>query len=167
MGSIERRPILALLMVMGCQSPATPGEPLAQLSGSAEQLMVGVSTNLTADGARRGSIVADSAFVYQEARRIDFRRVRATLFDGDGQPTAVLTAQRAVYRGDEETLDAVGDVLIVSTAGDSLRSAQVVYDKRRMQFSSDSAFTHRSPKTVARGTGFTADLRLKGVTPKP
>ncbi len=162
-----RRTWLILLAVgaVGCRS--TEGPSVADGSGPiAEQIIVGVRTTLTDSlGLRKGFVVADSAFVRQEAREVEFRRLTATLFDERGEQTAVLTGNQAVYSIAGGTLDVNGSVTVAPTRGGRLSTNRLHYDIRTMRFGSDSAFRYEGSGGPSSGVGFSADLRLRTLTP--
>ena len=154
---------MALVAQPGCR-PASQAAPTeTATAGGADQVLTGVTTNLAVDGRRKNYIVADSAFLFQEAQRMEFARIRATIFDADGQPAATLNAKRAVYTIATRILDARGDVVVVTPRGDTLRSAQVTYDNDRRKFGGDSTFVFKGKAGLVNGKSFTADDGLRNV----
>ena len=154
-----------LAVVAACRPADQAAAPDVVAPGSADQIMTNVVTNLAVDGRRKDYVRADTAYTYQEAQRIEFVRLKVTFFDLDGQPTAELTAKRAVYTIGDRRLDARGDVVVVTPRGDSLRGARVTYDNTLRQFRSDSAFVFKSKAGLTKGKGFTADPDLRNVVP--
>ncbi len=152
-----------LVAQLGCK-PSVQAAPTETPSvGGADQILTGVTTNLAVDGRRKNYVVADSAFLFQEAQRMEFARIRVTIFDAEGQPAATLSSKRAVYTIGSRVLDARGDVLVVTPRGDTLRSARVTYDNDRRQFGGDSAFVFKGKAGPVNGKGFTADEGLRNV----
>ena len=147
----------------GCGSPDQAIAPEVSSDEAADQVLTGVVTNLAVDGRRKNYVVADSAFTYQEAQRLEFIRVRVTFFDAEGQPTAELTARRAGYTIQNQVFDARGDVVVITPRRDTLRSARVAYDNVARQFRSDSAFVFKAKAGLVTGKGFTADPGLRNL----
>ncbi len=152
-----------LVAQLGCKPPSQAAPTETTVVGGADQVLTGVTTNLAVDGRRKNYVVADSAFLFQEAQRMEFARIRVTIFDAEGQPAATLSSRRAVYTIGNRFLDARGDVLVVTPRGDTLRSARVTYDNDRRQFGGDSAFVFTGKAGLVSGKGFTADDGLRNV----
>lgn len=151
--------------VAGCGSPGQAIAPEVSSGVVADQILTGVVTNLAVDGRRKNYVVADSAFTYQDAARLEFIRVRVTFFDAEGQPTATLTARRAGFTLRDQVFDARGDVIVITPRNDTLRSARVAYDNVARQFRSDSAFVFKAKAGPVTGKGFTADPGLRNLAP--
>ncbi len=151
--------------VPGCGAPGQPITPEASSAVAADQVLTGVVTNLALDGRRKNYVVADSAFTYQEAQRLEFIGVRVTFLDAEGQPTAALTARRAGYTMLNQVFDAQGDVVVTTPRGDTLRSARVAYDNVARRFRSDSAFVFKTKAGPVTGKGFSADPGLRNLVP--
>lgn len=133
-----------------------------QAAATADQVVAGVRTTLTDSlGVRKGLVVADSAFVHQADRRIDFRRVTATLFDAGSDPAATVTAPRASYSVATGRFDLQGGVIVTLARGGRLTVPALGYDARSMEFRSDSAWAFESGATTLRGTGLRAGLGLR------
>ena len=122
--------------------------------------MIGATTTLTTNGSRKGFVTADTAFVEQRSLRIDFRRMRVTLFAPQGEQVASLSAPRGIYTIADGTLEASGGVVVVTARGDSLTTPSLTYDKATTQFRTDSAYTFKSRTGVRTGIGLTSDLGL-------
>ncbi len=159
-------PICGLLAALaGCRPADQSVAPDVLSSAGADQIMSGVTINLAVDGRSKNYVTADSAFTYPEAQRLEFVRMKAAIFDADGQQIAALTAKRGVYTIGDRRLDARGDVVVVTPRGDSLRSARVTYDNTLRQFQTDSAFVLKAKTGLVNGKGFTADGDLRNLVP--
>lgn len=137
---------------------------IASVAG-ADQVMAGVVTNLAVEGRRRNYVVAESGFVYQDPQRLEFVRIRATIFDAEGQPSASVTARRGEYGVVDRVLGVQGDVVVVTSRGDTLLAPRIAYDNVLRQFRSDSDFVFKARAGTVRGTGFTADPGLRKLVP--
>jgi LPS export ABC transporter protein LptC len=125
--------------------------------------MFGVHFKLTDGGVSRGEVRADTAYLYDENTRAELKRVNTTFFTTNGEKNATLTARAGTYRVRIGTMEARGDVVVVSTDGRKLQTPQLKYDPQRAEISSDSAFTYTTPENVVQGIGFIADPQMRNV----
>ncbi len=135
-------------------------------SDSADQILEQMTTTIVGDGIRKSLVYADTAYIYSNRQVASLRRLKATFFDEQGNPTAVLTAKRGEYYITRGTLEAWDSVDVISTDGTNkhLRSQHLIYDRDRNQVRSDSAFVYESPTGILRGSRFTADPSFRNVT---
>ena len=154
-----------LVAFSGCRPVDQSAAPELLSFGAADQIMTNVVTNLAVDGRRKNYVRADSAFTYQEAQRVEFARMKVTIFDIEGQPAAELSARRGVYTIGNRKLDARGGVVVVTPRGDSLQSTRITYDNTLWQFRGDSAFVFKAKTGLIEGKGFTADPNLRNFVP--
>ena len=139
------------------ESQAPPVATEALLPDSAEQMAFGINFILTDEGVRRALVRADTLLVYDDATREELRKVTATFFTPTGEQDAVLTALQVVHNNRLGTLEARGNVVIVSTDGQQMESPHVRYDPSRQEISSDSAFTLTEGERVTKGIGFVSN----------
>src|SRR4051812_5073048 len=71
------------------QPPVATHSPLAD---SADQVMYGVTFNLTDKGIQHGELHADTAYFFDENTRIELEKVHTTFFTVTGAKNAVLTS---------------------------------------------------------------------------
>ena len=156
--------LLAVLMLgaAACTTDGIRPNAASAPADSADQVMLKMSTDLFNEGARQNYVVAETAYVYQAAQKMDLRRLRIIFFE-DGKQTSVLTAQRGLYTVTNGSLDATGNVKVVSTDGRTLTTQHLVYDKVALQISSDSAFIYQTAAERMTGTRFHSDLEFKYV----
>ncbi|MEO7997008.1 MAG: LPS export ABC transporter periplasmic protein LptC [Gemmatimonadaceae bacterium] len=148
------------------QKPAPIAAKKVVLPDSAEQMIFGFNAVLTDNGVSKGRLLADTAFLYQEATgtRAELRRVHATFFTPQGADDGTLTARQGTYHEGLKRLEGRGDVIIIRKDGNRLESQQLVYDNARDQIFSDSAFKSIQPnKRVLSGIGFESDPKLTNV----
>jgi LPS export ABC transporter protein LptC len=156
---------LSLLLAAGagllaaCQEPKSP--PVVQggalLPDSAEQLMLGVRFKLTDAGVQRAELEADTALVYGQGTRFELRRVKTIFYTMTGERDATLTSLEGTYHVRVQSMEARGNVVVVSTDGKKLETPQLKYDPTRNEVSSDSAFVLTEPDGVSSGIGFVSD----------
>lgn len=138
----------------------TQGPPVATeqlLPDSAEQMLIGVSFFLTDGGVRRANVKADTMLMYDANTREELRKVTATFFTPEGVQDAVLTAAQGAHNSRVGTMEARGNVVVVSAKGEQLSSPHLRYDPTRNEISSDSAFTLTQGERVTKGIGFVSN----------
>jgi LPS export ABC transporter protein LptC len=133
---------------------APPVASQALLPDSAEQLLIGVSFFLTDAGIRRANVRADTMVMYDDNTREQLFKVTATFFTPEGVQDAVLTAAQGAHNSRLGTMEARGNVVVVSKEGEKLESPHLKYDPSRNEISSDSAFTLTQGERVTKGVGF-------------
>jgi len=154
---------LGLVMSVGCKDPGARPTQNTAIADSADQVMIRMSTNMIEDGVRTGHVTADTAYVYQTAQQMDLRNLRVTFFE-NGKQTSVLTAQQGMYNITTGSLDARGDVRVVSTDGRKLSTPHLIYDRSTLQIRGDTTFLYESPTERITGNAFTSDFEFRNVT---
>jgi LPS export ABC transporter protein LptC len=69
----------------------------------------------------------------------------------------VLTADQGAHSSRLGTMEARGNVVVVSKDGEELKSPHLRYDPTRNEISSDSAFTLTQGERVTKGIGFVSN----------
>ncbi|MBA3670729.1 MAG: LPS export ABC transporter periplasmic protein LptC [Gemmatimonadaceae bacterium] len=132
----------------------------ATLADSAEQVMFNVRTLLTDKGVQRGELFADTAYVFDDNRRFELRKVRATFNKGSGAKDGVMSADRGRYNTQQQLLEGFGNVVIVTNEGRRLTSPQLRFSQGLNEVSSDTSFTFVEPGRTISGVGFKSDPQL-------
>lgn len=152
-------------LVAACQQASSP--PVAKgrvVPDSANQVLFGVRFFLTDGGLRRAELTADTAFMYDENTRTELRVVHTTFYKVSGEKDAVLTSRAGSYNVRLGSMEARGNVVVVSTDGRKLESPHLRYDPNRNEIASDSAFTiTESGGRITEGIGFVGDPDLNNV----
>ena len=115
---------LALVAVLAAACQQTSSPPVAKRSvvpDSADQVMYGVRFFLTDGGLRRAELVSDTAFMYDENTRTELRVVNTTFYKVSGEKDAVLTSRTGSYNIRLGSMEARGNVVVVSTEGSKTR----------------------------------------------
>jgi len=142
---------------------APPVAARPAIADSADQVMFGARVKLTADGIRRADVKSDTAFFYDDNTRVDMRVVNSVFYTLTGTQDGTLTSKRGIYNVRLGNMEAMGDVVIVSTRG-KLTTPQVRYDPSKNEVASDSAFVMTRPDgSKLRGIGFVSDPNLKTI----
>jgi LPS export ABC transporter protein LptC len=142
------------------QGSAPPVSAAATLADSAEQVMVNIHFLLTDKGVARGELFADTAYIFDENRRYDLRKVRTTFNTATGAKDGVMSADRGKYSLNQQVLEGFGNVVIVTNDGRKITTQQLRYMQGLNEVSSDSAFTLVRPGQTLSGVGFRSDPQL-------
>ena len=130
---------------------------------SAQQMLFGVHFNLTDAGVRHGEVHSDTAYMYDENTRTELKHVDATFFSAAGERNATLTSKTGTYHVRVGSMEARGNVVVVSTDGRKLETPQLRYDPTRNEITSDSAFTLTTPENTVTGVGFVSDPNMRNI----
>lgn len=167
---MSRPALIGLLMVAtlgACKEAPTPPAIQGRTPvDSADQFMMGMTTVLHDRGVKRADIAADSAYLFDNSVRIRMLGVSGTFFTSTGVQAGVMSAKRADYDTRMDSLQAWGDVVIISTEGRTLKTPQLKYNKVSNEMSSDSLFTITDSEHTTTGIGFTSDPGLNTVVVK-
>jgi LPS export ABC transporter protein LptC len=142
------------------QPPVAAHSPLAD---SADQVMYGVSFNLTDKGVQHGQLRADTAYFFDENTRIELEKVNTTFFTVTGAKNAVLTSARGTYNSRTSNMIARKNVVVDSEDGRHLTTQELMYNQQRNEISSDSAFVMTEPNRRLEGIGFRSDPDMKNI----
>ena len=162
---MRRTVMIGLALVCGAaackkQGSAPPVSAAATLADSAEQVMVNIHFVLTDKGVARGELFADTAYIFDENRRYDLRKVRTTFNTASGAKDGVMSADRGKYSLNQQVLEGFGNVVIVTNDGRKITTPHLRYMQGLNEVSSDSAFTLTRPGQTLSGVGFKADPQL-------
>jgi LPS export ABC transporter protein LptC len=131
---------------------------VASAADSADQVIMGMRTNLTKDGVRQAYLRADTAFVYETGGHSDLRHVQVTFFSPEGVQQSVLTALEGTYWMRTNQMSAHGDVVVVRTSdGARLRTDFLQYDAAKGEVSTDKAYVADKGTQHFEGDGFVCD----------
>ena len=89
------------------------------------------------------------------------RRVIAYLYDGQGDSSATLTADRVYYFDQEKRFEAQGNVVVVTREDKRLESEKLVWLEDERKIRTQSFVSIVSPKEQVQGYGLVADEDLK------
>jgi LPS export ABC transporter protein LptC len=138
----------------------TQGPPVASSSpipDSAEQIIFGAEMTLTDEGVRRAVVRADTMLTYDDNTREDLRTVTARFYNVAGEQEAILTSVQGAHNSRLGSMEARGNVVVISKEGKQLNSPHLRYDPNRNEISSDSAFTLTEGTRVTKGIGFVSN----------
>ncbi|MFN8878762.1 MAG: LPS export ABC transporter periplasmic protein LptC [Gemmatimonadota bacterium] len=134
------------------------------MADSADQVMYGVRTLITADGVLRAELFADTAYVFEENTRYELAGVKTFFHTAQGERNTELTSRQGTYDVRRASMEARRNVVVVSQDGRRLRTEQLTYVQSRNEISSDSAFVMTEPNgRRLEGVGFTSDPDMRNV----
>jgi LPS export ABC transporter protein LptC len=110
--------------------------------------MYDVRAPITDNGVRRGELVADSMYVFNNQTKFHFFNGVIDFNTPTGAPNGRMRGQRGVYDMQTQRLEGWGSVVVTSVTGDSMRSPHLVYEQRIDRITSDTTFV-----LVSRGRG--------------
>lgn len=164
--------LLLFLIVSACgeDGAATGGAP-SVFSGGADQVMFGVQHYMTLDGIRRGELVADTAYTYEDASIVDFRQLQVNFFDNAGQDRGTLTAESGKYDPESGDMTVYGDVVLNGrmrgSAQARLETDSLAFKASSSQLTTDASWTlTHEDGTVERGVGLVTDPALENIETK-
>lgn len=160
-----RRFLILTLALAACKdrkAPTLATRP-SMLPDSAEQMAFGLTHELTTKGIRRAQLRADTAFFYDDGKRIEMRRMSTVFYTPDGVKNGTMVSDQGTYDRRTDKVDGRGNVRVVSEDGRRLTSPHLVYERLTNQISSDTSFEFVAPGRQLRGVGLRADPQLHNV----
>ena len=159
-------PVTSVWVGVACSNPQeTPVADTTLQELSADNVIYGMSSYLTANGIREGRVEADTAYMYVDSAHIDLRALRIVFYDEDGRPRATVTGRSGEWDQQRDIMVARGDVLLVVHADErEIRTEELHYDAYGERIWSDSTTTQTLPDgTVTRGSSFESDLGFQNL----
>jgi LPS export ABC transporter protein LptC len=126
-------------------------------------VLEGFSHYVTTDGVRRSRVEADTAFYYDPTQITELRNVKVVFFDIKGTEGSTLTAQRGTYRWQDGSMEATGDVRVVSPDGRRLTTQSLRYDNATNTIMTDKQFSFDRGGEHLEGKSFRSDPDFKNV----
>jgi len=157
--------LAALFIFTACQD-ATKSPPVARqavLPDSADQMLFGIWFLLNDAGVRRAEVRADTAFMYDENTRTEMKQLKTDFYSPTGEKSGRLTGLTGTYSSRLGTMEARGNVVVVTTDGRRLETPHLRYDPSRNEVTSDSAFTLTRGTEQMQGVGFISDPDMKNI----
>ncbi len=164
-----RRDVAAWLGLLGavaaCRGSSHPTATISP-ADSADQMLIGMSHYVTADGVQRAKVLADTAYFYQTSQSALLEAVHVTFYGTGGEETSVLTSKSGIYHWRTGDMEARGNVVLVTTDGRTLRTDTLHYSEAKNEVSSDRPFTFDGPQRHLVGEGFTSDPAFTNIVAK-
>jgi LPS export ABC transporter protein LptC len=161
---MTRLALVALIIVTAaCRDTPPLPVTVATQADSADQMIFGMRTLITDRGLLRADVAGDTAFVFDEGTRFLLKNVRTIFYTPNGAKNATLTSRRGVYNTRLNSMEALGNVVVVSEDGRRLTTEQLRFNQNRNEISSDSAFVLTEPGRRLQGVGFVSDPGMNNV----
>ena len=160
MTGASRVAISTILVGLALACGDTQGPPVTHFNlipDSAQQILFNIELTLTDGGVRRAVVQADTLLTYDENTREELRKVTARFYSVAGEQEAILTSLQGSHNSRIGTMEARGNVVVISKEGKQLNSPHLRYDPNRNEISSDSAFTLTEGERVTKGVGFVSN----------
>ena len=133
-----------------CEESGARPTTTVQAPDSADQVLEGFSHYVTKDGIRQSRVQADTAYFYEATQITNLVHVKVTFYDLKGTEST-LTAKTGLYRWQDGSMEANGNVLVVSPDGRRLATERLRYDNASNQISTDRRFTFEQGCGAPRG----------------
>lgn len=163
---MKRAVLTALVLAVLAAACRRDREPAAvvntPLADSSDQVIYGARAILTDRGLMRAELFGDTAYFFDDNTRIEMRTVRTIFFTAQGAKNATLTSREGTYRT-QGSMEARGNVVVVSEDGRRLTTPQLRYDQIRNEISSDSQFVLTEPGRTVAGVGFVSDPNMANI----
>jgi LPS export ABC transporter protein LptC len=155
------------LSLAACQ-PATTmpaGQPIGDMP--ADQIIYGLTNEITAEGVRTAFLRGDSAYVLEDGRRLELQGVSLEFYDEMGKRAGELTSISGEYTAGSGLFIARGQVVLI-TEGERgprrLETEELHYDPNMQQISSPVPFVMREAGETSSGQSFRSDTQFRNVT---
>ena len=156
-------PVLSILALAACEDTGVRPTTTVQASDSADQVLEGFSHYVTSDGVRRSRVEADTAFYYEPTQVTELHNLKVVFFDLKGEEGSTLTARRGTYRWQDGSMEASGNVVVVSPDGRRLTTETLRYDNASNQIMTDQRFSFDRGAEHLEGNSFRSDPDFKNV----
>jgi LPS export ABC transporter protein LptC len=155
--------LFSVLSVLSCEDTGVRPTTTVQAADSADQVLEGFSHYVTNDGVRRSRVEADTAFYYEPTQITELHNVKVVFFDIKGVEGSTLTADRGTYRWQDGSMEATGNVRVISPDGRRLTTESLRYDNATNQIMTDKQFSFDKGEEHLEGNSFRSDPDFKNV----
>lgn len=155
---------LAAALVAGCGGGEDPVDEHGFRDLPADHVAWDLDTDIKDLGALRARVHADTAYIWEDSARMVMVPVEVQLFDENGRPTAVLTADEGELDSNTNHMIARGNVVLV-TVDDERRilTEELHYEPRRGRIWSDVRTEIFQGETRVEGSGFRSNEDLTDI----
>lgn len=162
--SLVRGTVLSLAVALAaCQEEGARPTAVVSAPDSADQVMEGFEHFITDRGMARSRVEADTAFFYDATQQNDLRNVRVVFFTQQGAEGSTLTAKRGRYKWQDGSMEAFGNVVVLSPDGRRLETETLKYDSHSNLIWTDKPFRFQRGAEHLEGTSFRSDPEFKNV----
>jgi LPS export ABC transporter protein LptC len=165
-GSRALRSVLSLVCVLSavaCEDAGVRPTATVQTPDSADQVLEGFSHYVTNEGILRSRVEADTAFFYEPTQITELHKIKVVFYDIKGAESSTLTAKRGIYRWQDGSMEASGDVVVVSPDGRRLATDVLRYENATNLIVTDRHFTFDRGEEHLEGNSFRSDPDFRNV----
>jgi LPS export ABC transporter protein LptC len=159
----HRSLIPSFLLLAACEDTGVRPTTTVQASDSADQVLEGFSHYVTHHGILRSRVDADTAFFFEPTQMNELHNLKVVFFDVKGAESSTLTAKRGTYRWQDGSMQASGNVVVVSPDGRRLATEVLKYDNGTNTILTDRHFTFDRGEEHLEGNSFRSDPDFKNV----
>ena len=159
----HRSLIPSFLLLAACEDTGVRPTTTVQASDSADQVLEGFSHYVTHNGILRSRVEADTAFFYDPTQMNELHNLKVVFFDVKGAESSTLTAKRGTYRWQDGSMQASGNVVVVSPDGRRLATEVLKYDNATNTILTNRHFTFDRGEEHLEGNSFRSDPDFKNV----
>lgn len=150
-------------LTAACEEAGVRPTATVQAADSADQVLEGFSHYVTNEGIRRSRVEADTAFFYEPTQITELHNVKVVFFDIKGAEGSTLTAKRGTYRWQDGSMQASGDVVVISPDGRRLTTETLRYENATNTIMTDKPFSFDRGTEHLEGNSFRSDPDFKNV----
>jgi LPS export ABC transporter protein LptC len=155
--------VFSVFSVLSCEDTGVRPTNTVQAPDSADQVLEGFSHYVTNEGIRRSRVEADTAFFYEPTQITELHRIKVVFFDLKGAEGSTLTAERGTYRWQDGSMEANGNVVVVSPDGRRLTTETLRYDNATNTIMTDKPFSFDRGAEHLEGNSFRSDPDFRNV----
>ena len=159
----HRSLIPSFLLLAACEDTGARPTTTVQASDSADQVLEGFSHYVTNNGILRSRVEADTAFFFEPTQMNELHNVKIVFFDLKGAESSTLTAKRGTYRWQDGSMQATGNVVVVSPDGRRLATEVLRYNNATNTILTDRHFTFDRGEEHLEGNSFRSDPDFRNV----
>jgi LPS export ABC transporter protein LptC len=156
-------PVFPVLPVLACEDTGVRPTTTVQAPDSADQVLEGFSHYVTNEGILRSRVEADTAYFYEPTQITELRNIRVVFFDLKGAESSTLTGRKGIYRWQDGSMEAMGNVVVISPDGRRLATEVLRYDNATNLISTDRRFTFDRGEEHLEGNSFRSDPDFRNV----
>jgi LPS export ABC transporter protein LptC len=156
-------PVLSVFCIVACEDSGVRPTTTVQAADTADQVLEGFSHYVTNQGILRSRVEADTAYFFEPTQITQLRNVKVVFFDLKGAESSTLTARRGIYRWQDGSMEAMGNVVVVSPDGRRLATEALRYDNATNLIVTDQHFTFDRGEEHLEGNSFRSDPDFRNV----
>lgn len=155
---------VALLLFMGGCTRVEEDQPTpnSAIRTYPDQESWNSNISITRDGRRIADIWAGYIAVYNNQQKIELKdSIHVDFFDKNGHHNSVLTADSGIVYQNNNNLEAMGHVVVISDSGVILKTERLNWDNKKQKIVSDVPVQFTTPQDTLIGDSFVSDPDLK------